>query len=170
LLIATPCGGGLCKIRELSMFQAKDDKTSRILAAITLTDGAVITVSVRLPLSGKLGDALNNPDRFLDIMTVNGQQQFLAKSSIRSVRPAVLPKADQLEVDDRGHGLSGFDPHAVLKVAKGAAPEEIRQAYHRMARLYHPDRIASYELPEEVKDYIRAMLVRVNLAFEQIGQ
>ena len=23
-----------------------------------------------------------------------------------------------------------------------ASPEEIRQAYHRMAKLYHPDRIA----------------------------
>jgi DnaJ-domain-containing protein 1 len=152
------------------MFQAKDDKTARMLAAITLTDGTVITASVRLPLSGKLGDALNNPDRFLDVVTVNGQQQFLAKSSIRMVRAAVLPKADQLAVDDRGPGLQGFDPHAVLKVSRTATPEEIRQAYHRMARLYHPDRIASYELPEEVTDYIRAMLVRVNLAFEQIGQ
>lgn len=150
------------------MFQAKDDKTARLLAAITLSDGTVITASLRLPLSGKLGDALNNADRFLDIMTVNGQQQFLAKSSIRSVRAAVLPKADQLEIDDRA--LQGFDPHQVLKVARDSTPDEIRQAYHRMARLYHPDRIASYELPEEVKDYIRAMLVRINLAFEQIGQ
>ena len=38
-----------------------------------------------------------------------------------------------------------------------------------MARLYHPDRIASYELPDEVKEYVRTMLVRINLAFEQIG-
>jgi hypothetical protein len=37
-----------------------------------------------------------------------------------------------------------------------------------MARLYHPDRIASYDLPEEIKDYARAMLVRINLAFEQL--
>jgi hypothetical protein len=37
-----------------------------------------------------------------------------------------------------------------------------------MARLYHPDRIASYELPKEIKDYARAMLVRINLAFEQL--
>ena len=47
-------------------------------------------------------------------------------------------------------------------------PDEVRQAYHKMARLYHPDRIASYELPDEVKEYARAMLVRINLAFEQL--
>jgi DnaJ-domain-containing protein 1 len=152
------------------MFQSKDDKTSRVLAAITFSDGSAITAAVRLPLSNRLGDALNSPDRFLDVMTVGGEQQFLAKSSIRSVRPAALPKTDQLNLDDRGQGLAGFDPHVVLKVAKDASPDEIRQAYHRMARLYHPDRIASYELPDEVRDYIRAMLVRVNLAFEQIGQ
>ena len=39
-----------------------------------------------------------------------------------------------------------------------------------MAKLYHPDRISSFELPEEVMDYVRAMLVRINLAFEQIGR
>jgi DnaJ like chaperone protein len=66
--------------------------------------------------------------------------------------------------------MPGFDPYAVLKVQKGASADEIKQAYHKMARLYHPDRIASYELPEEVKDYVRAMLVRINLAFEQISQ
>jgi DnaJ-class molecular chaperone len=54
-------------------------------------------------------------------------------------------------------------------VARDANPEDIKTAYHRMARLYHPDRIASYELPDEVKDYVRTMLVRINLAFEQIG-
>ena len=152
------------------MFSARDDKANRSTVFLTLQEGTVLTVSVRLPLSNRLADALNNGDAFLDVMTPSGQQQFIAKTAIRSVRSANVPRADQLDTENRAPGMPSFDPYAILKVAKDASPEDIRQAYHRMAKLYHPDRIASFELPEEVMDYIRAMLVRINLAFEQIGR
>lgn len=148
------------------MAQHREDKVNRTQVLITLADGSVLTASIRMSLSNRLNDTLNNPEPFLDAVTATGQQIFVAKASIRTVRSAAAPKADQLD-DTR---LTGFDPYAVLKIERGAGPEEIKQAYHRMARLYHPDRLASYELPEEVKDYVRAMLVRINLAFEQIGQ
>ena len=151
------------------MFNGRDDKINRTQVFLTLTDGSVLTVSIRLPLSNRLGDALNNGDAFLDALTPTGQQQYIAKTSIRSVRSANVPKADQLDTESRAPGTPAFDPYAVLKVAREASPEEIRHAYHRMAKLYHPDRIASFDLPDEVMDYVRAMLVRINLAFEQIG-
>lgn len=149
------------------MYQSRD-RVNRTLVALTLTDDAVVTVSVRMPLSNKLGDALNAPDMFLDVLTAGGEQQFIAKSAIRAARSMEMPRADQIDLDARQSGLANLEPHAVLKVAKEATPDEIKHAYHRMARLYHPDRIASYELPEEIKDYARAMLVRINLAFEQL--
>ena len=152
------------------MFNGREDTSRRTPVFMTLTDNSVTTVSIRMPLSNRLGDALNNADQFLDAMTIGGQQIYIAKSDIRSVRSAALPKSDQLDLEGRSQILQGFDPYAVLKVEKGASADEIKQAYHKMARLYHPDRIASYDLPEEVKDYVRAMLVRINLAFEQIGQ
>lgn len=148
------------------MAPGREERVNRAQVFLTLTDNSVMTVSIRLSLSNKLNDTLNNPEPFLDAVTPSGQQIFIAKSGIRSVRLAVVPKADQLE-DAR---LAGFDPYAILKVDRGASVEEIKAAYYQMARLYHPDRLASYELPEEVKDYVRAMLVRINLAFEQIGQ
>ena len=151
------------------MFNGRDDKANRAQVLVTLNDGSGITVSLRMPLSNKLGDALNNGDVFIDGLTPTGQQVYIAKASIRAVRSANVPKADQLDLDARAPGTAGFDPYAVLKVERDASADDIKQAYHRMARLYHPDRVASYELPDEVKDYVRAMLVRINLAFEQIG-
>ena len=151
------------------MFNGRDDNANRTAVLLTLTDNQVVTVSIRLPLSKRLADALNNDDVFLDAITPSGQQQFIAKSTIKLVRPANVPRADQLDIEGRAPGTPAFDPYAILKVAKDANPEDIKSAYHRMARLYHPDRIASYELPDEVKDYVRTMLVRINLAFEQIG-
>lgn len=151
------------------MFNGRDDNANRIAVLLTLADNQVVTVSIRLPLSRRLADALNNDDVFLDAITPSGQQQFIAKSTIKLVRSANVPRADQLDTEGRVPGTPAFDPYAILKVAKDASPEDIKSAYHRMARLYHPDRIASYELPDEVKDYVRTMLVRINLAFEQIG-
>lgn len=151
------------------MFTGRDDKANRTPVFLTFSDGSVVTVSIRLPLSNRLGDALNNADAFLDALTPSGQQQFISKATIRAVRSANVPKADQLDAETGAPGTAAFDPYVVLKVSKDADKDAIKQAYHRMARLYHPDRIASYELPEEVKDYVRAMLVRINLAFEQIG-
>jgi len=151
------------------MFNGRDDNANRIAVLLTLADNQVVTVSIRLPLSRRLADALNNDDVFLDAITPSGQQQFIAKSTIKLVRSANVPRADQLDTEGRVPGTPAFDPYAILKVARDANPEDIKSAYHRMARLYHPDRIASYELPDEVKDYVRTMLVRINLAFEQIG-
>lgn len=148
------------------MVQGREERVNRTQVLLTLNDGSVLTASLRLSLSNKLGDTLNNADVFLDAVLPSGQQVFISKASVRSVRSAAVPRADQLE-DQRGNG---FDPYAVLQVERGASPDEVRTAYYRMARLYHPDRLASYELPPEVKDYVRAMLVRINLAFEQIGQ
>lgn len=151
------------------MFNGRYDNANRTAVLLTLADNQVVTVSIRLPLSRRLADALNNDDVFLDAITPSGQQQFIAKSTIKLVRSANVPRADQLDTEGRVPGTPAFDPYAILKVAKDASPEDIKSAYHRMARLYHPDRIASYELPDEVKDYVRTMLVRINLAFEQIG-
>jgi DnaJ-domain-containing protein 1 len=151
------------------MFNGRDDKVNRTPVFLTLADNSVQTVSIRLPLSNRLADALNNADAFLDVVSPSGQQQFIAKSGVRSVRSATVPRADHLDTEKGAPGSAGFDPYAVLKVSKEASPEEIRHAYHRMARLYHPDRIASFDLPPEVMDYVRTMLVRINLAFEQIG-
>ncbi len=149
---------------------SKSANASRALVALTLADGTVLNASVKLPLSNKIGDALNNADQFLDIITMEGDQMFIAKSGIRQARLLDVPKASQLNFYRRASDRANFDPYAVLKVQKGATTDEIRQAYHRMTKLYHPDRLATLELPPEVHEYGKVMQVRINLAYEQIGR
>jgi hypothetical protein len=150
------------------MFESSS-KTNRALVALTLADGTTSNVSVRLPLSNKIADALNNTDLFLDVITLEGEQLFIAKAGIRQARLVDVPKVSQLNSYRRASDRATFDPYAVLKLEKDASADEIRQAYHKLSRLYHPDRLSGFDLPEEVREYARSMQVRINLAFEQIG-
>jgi curved DNA-binding protein CbpA len=93
----------------------------------------------------------------------------VAKSSILRVELVEVPKASQMNLQRRATDRDRFDPWNVLGLAQGADGEAIRQAYHAKIRAYHPDRLAGLDLPKEMKDYAAAMVVRINLAYEQIG-
>jgi DnaJ-class molecular chaperone len=76
-----------------------------------------------------------------------------------------LPKADQLKRGSAG----AFDPHQLLGVDAGASPQDIRAAYVAKARLYHPDQFANHPLPPEVSEYLQAMFVHVQSAYELLS-
>ena len=61
-----------------------------------------------------------------------------------------------------------FDPYSVLGVVRGATFDEIRQAFVRLSKLYHPDLYANVALPGEVKDYLAAMARRINAAYHAL--
>ena len=139
---------------------------NRLSVIVTMADGEVLQGSVRLPLSNKLADAVNNPEPFLDFVTPTGERCFIAKHGVRKIEPFNAPRADHLDRHDVND--SRFDPYQVLGVSKEAGPASIKQAYHQLARSYHPDRFAGLELPREMHDYATAMLARINLAYRQL--
>jgi DnaJ-domain-containing protein 1 len=137
----------------------------RVPVSLTMVDGEILRGNLRMPISGRLIDAMNNPDLYFDLEMPDGSMAFLAKHSIRRVNPVDLPRNDQLS--RRSAELSVFDPYTVLGVARGA--EEVKAAYHGLVRAYHPDRFASAALPREMLDYAHAMLTRINAAYQQIA-
>ncbi len=150
------------------MFESKSSNV-RALVAITLTDGTVENCTVKMSLTSKLNDTLNNTETFLDVVNAEGKQSFISKSSIARVELIEVPRANQINLQRRASDNSAFDPYAILGVAKGSDAATIRSAYHAMAKKYHPDRFLNLDMPKEMSDYAAAMLVRINLAFEQIG-
>jgi DnaJ domain len=151
-------------------YPPKTIPVNRALVALTRRDGSIMTVSVKLSMTNRIADLLNGPDQFLDILTPEGEQLFVAKSDIAGVRLVNVPRANQLNLQRRYWDKATFDPYAVLRIPKGASPDEIRQAYNQMTWLYHPDRLSALELPEEMTKYASVMQVRINLAYEQIGR
>ena len=61
------------------------------------------------------------------------------------------------------------DPHDVLGVEPGTAPEDIRRAWRQLVRDNHPDRLLARGLPEEAVKMAEQRLIRINRAYEQIG-
>lgn len=150
------------------MFPKLSDQAQRAMATLHMADGKKLVVSVKLPLSGKLAEALNNADRFLDVITGDGQQIFIAKDSVVKVDVTDPPQA-RLNQQRRSSDRANFNPYAVLGVERTATAEDIRAAYIALVKSYHPDRFANLDLPAEMKDYAAAMQARINIAYDQLS-
>ena len=129
---------------------------------IALADGTIAKGKLLVPLGKTLADVLNGPGSFIEFQPYGGERSYLAKAQLASVKPIDAPRAPNLGARLADPG--GFDPYAVLGLAMGASRDEVRQAYFRLAKAYHPDRYATAELPAEVRDYLAAMARRINAA------
>jgi hypothetical protein len=130
---------------------------------ITLDGGATAKGKLFISAARGLGETLNTDIAFLEFQPYGGERTYIAKSTLKSVRPVHVPAAANPQ--SRLKEIDQFDPYAVLGVKAGAAWEDIRAAYVRLSKSYHPDRYASVELPVEVLDYMLAMARRVNAAY-----
>lgn len=144
-----------------------DSRSETLLAVeITLADGAKVTGRAVLRAGKGVHRLLEGDETFLYVDGFDGDGAFIAKADIKSLKvlhPA-RPQALSLPVPD----ARGFEPYRVLGLEKGASFEEIRDAYYRLSKLYHPDRYASIDLPREVKTYLDAAAKNVNAAFRAL--
>lgn len=59
------------------------------------------------------------------------------------------------------------DPYALLEVPHDADPEAIHRAYRRLARLYHPDKVA--HLGPEIRALAEKKMQALNAAYDLLG-
>lgn len=69
-----------------------------------------------------------------------------------------------IEVETLALVLDQLDYYGVLKLEPGAGPAEVKAAYYRESRIYHPDRYAAVE-SAEVRDLIGRIYRRINEAY-----
>ena len=70
----------------------------------------------------------------------------------------------RIEVETLDGALDQIDYFTVLKLGLEATPAEIRIAYHRESRVYHPDRYAAVEDPV-FRDQVGRIYRRINEAY-----
>jgi DnaJ like chaperone protein len=65
--------------------------------------------------------------------------------------------------------LSGADDaYAVLGLSRSAADDEIKQAYRKLVREHHPDRLVAKGLPPEFVEQANKTLAAINAAYDRI--
>jgi hypothetical protein len=138
-------------------------ETSAVPVEVMFTDGTLAKGKLLVPTGRPVADALNGGGGFVEFEPYGGERAFVAKAQLASVKLVGVPKAPDLKA--RVRDGNGFDPFAVLGVAPGTSTDEIHGAYVRLAKAYHPDRYATADLPEEVRDYLASMARRVNAAY-----
>jgi preprotein translocase subunit Sec63 len=148
------------------MFGPSETERQRIAVTLTLHSGDVVNGHVFLGPSQKLRDYLNNPDQFIDFERRDNSLMLVAKRAIATISAIDLPRTDHLLRRAQNNG--GFDPHQTLGVDRGANHGEVRAAYLAKARLYHPDKLAGKDVPKEVGDYMKAMFIRIQKAYDEL--
>ncbi|MEO1206885.1 MAG: J domain-containing protein [Pseudomonadota bacterium] len=145
------------------------DKKSGVPVELRLDDGRFLKGRFLVSVNRKIHDVLNGPSVFLEFETYQGEGSLIAKTSIRDIRLVGAPSATQLS--GVGSSLSGsFDPYQILGVPRASDYEGVREAYHRLSKVYHPDRYATADLPDEVISYLSAMSRRINAAYAAISE
>ena len=139
-----------------------DSISDGVPVEIALADGETIKGKLMVPPGKAVADTLNGTGAFIEFEPYGCERTFLAKAHLASIRPIGVAKGVNLQA--RLADASEFDPHRILGLSAGATRDEIRAAYFSLAKAYHPDRYATVELPQEVRDYLAAMARRINAA------
>lgn len=151
------------------MFRRYEPEAVQTTVPVTLkrTSGEVARGRIVLSFQSTLDDVLNGSASFIEFHPYGEDKVFIAKSEIASIEASNVPRPSDVNV--RLHNTNeSVDPYDVLGVPRGAALSQVKKAYHRLAKLYHPDRYANAELPDEVSVYLAGMARRVNAAYASI--
>ena len=114
---------------------------SAIAIEATLDDGTVLKGKVAIPQHKTIYDALNGPVTFLEFETFDGDRRFIAKATLRTVKLLAVGRGPNLT--QRLRDADGFDPHTILGLSRTATWEDVKSAFHRLSKMYHPDRAPS---------------------------
>ena len=144
-----------------------DNRTDTLVAVeVSLADGSKVSGRAVLPPGKGVHKLLDGDEGFIYLDVFDGDGSFVPKSEIRGLKvlTSIKTQTVALPIPD----ARTFDPYRILGLEKGAAFEDIREAYHRLSKLYHPDCYAGVDLPREVKAYLDAMSKNVNAAFQAL--
>ena len=144
-----------------------DNRAETLVAVeVTLADGSRVVGRAVLAPGKQVYKLLEGDEAFVYVETFEGDGTFVPKAEIKGLK--VINTGRNAGAMLMTPDARNFDPYRILALDKAAAFDDIREAYVRLSKLYHPDRYAGVDLPREVKTYLEAMAKNVNAAFQAL--
>lgn len=129
---------------------------------MVMTDGSTMRAIVMIPREKHLKDVFNVSDQFLEVECLENGPVVFQRESLRTVRPAGLPKAEQL--DKRIAAAEKLNAHQVLGLPKRPTADLVAAAYDTLRAKYDPARATAAGMPDEVVLFMEAMCRRLDAA------
>lgn len=136
-----------------------------VSAAVSLrmTDGALLIGSINCGGTGKLENFLGSDVKFVEFVSKDGQQRFIAHHQIASVEPmasleepALAPVAEDVE------------PFGVLGLKPDATMEEAVAAFQSKLAVYSAERWTGAGIPFEFSRFAAQKSRQINAAFTAV--
>lgn len=141
------------------MFRRSTDGVA-VPASIRLNDGAMLIGAINCGASGRIEALLAGANDFIEYVSKEGQQRFIARHQIASIEPVGSVRAPVLPPVE-----SDVDPFEVIGVKRTAKVEEAMDAFKRLVHVYHPDRWSADDTPFEFRRYAVEKLRQLHSAF-----
>jgi hypothetical protein len=141
------------------MFRRSSDGIA-VPASIRLSDGALLIGTINCGMTGRLDTLLTTDVTFIEFVSKDGQQRFLAHHQIASIEPLASvaePRLPEVAED--------FDAYAVLGLKLGDTMEMAKLAFQQKLMLYSPDRWNAPDIPFEFGRYAAEKTRQINMAF-----
>ena len=120
---------------------------------------------------------------FVDILICcavdNGSLDAFEESIIKTVATIIgispadfqALKASYVGARATSSGSSGaIDNYSVLGCPSGASEEEVKKNYRKLAQQWHPDKLSSLGLPEELVSFAKEKFISIQDAYESISE
>lgn len=125
----------ICALSEIGDFGTL--KTIYVLSALRLAESTGLKAAL---------------DKKQSILSEQNRQE----SEVKVTRESVLQTLDQ---------LADFDYYQILDVSRGATAQEIKKAYFRLAKIYHPDRHMDSVL-SDMKEKLETIFMSITEAYD----
>lgn len=130
----------------------------KVAVNLQLADGTLLDGFVFCNQGERVSDVFNDAREFLPFETHTSDIMMLRKGIIGTILARDTKEVNKILTD----------PFAILGIEKGADQETAKRAYHNKVRTYHPDKLASLDLPEDMETYANDMLARINTAYSLV--
>lgn len=144
------------------MFRRSTDGVA-VQASIRLNDGALLIGAINCGASGRIETLLAGSSDFIEYVSKEGQQRFIARHQVASIEPIGTVRAPTMPPVE-----NDLDPFDVIGVDRKATLEQAFAAFKRLIALYHPERWHGEDVPFEFARFSMEKIRQLHSAFTTV--